>query len=739
MSTKAELYRNWYLNNKESIDSLLSKPDVFEYVTKYGIVQSFTTKFLCNKKACEQPCENDSYLDQNEKRIATNPELINFFQSIYHAGTIEQFNEYFICPNQLNKRVDTIFHYLFDLFKKGVYVYIKDNNIRVYLPFSNTNYVNDWGKNLKTYKGDFRTVVQLEEKNHWNPKFVSEEYHTMIQKDPTKWYANNIIFRNTIYKNGELRLKDDEGDKSIANFLFLLTELCYNRIIPDVCFFINPRDFPILKKDRYHPYNRLYPKNQVPYLGKQYPIDNTIPIFSQSITDEYSDSLIPNDDDILGILCDSKKELYNTNWSRKKNIAVFRGSATGYGTKPSNNQRLRLHQLANETKSKLLDVKLISLNEKIKVNEDGYVEIIDKNKYPKMNAAYKEENSLSPKEQAMYKYIIHVQGHVAAFRLTRELSYGSLILKVESEWKTWYSDSLIGWRAGDNSVEGRKLRQMAHYIIIDSDLSNLISTIEWCTENKRNDEICEQIAKRALNFYNDHFANNKYIFDYLQTKLVDYSKYQTLAEPEPEPEQKEMKGIIIVPFRDDSSHKRLEQLKKFKEFFDPLFKYEIVYQEDDKLFNRGLLLNKGFLNNQNYDYFIFHDVDLIPDSDLIKTYYEYPEKPIHIGYKGQRWSTNEKFIGGVLSINKDDFIKVNGFPNDFWGWGGEDDALSNRLRINNISVVRPKHGSVTCLENLTIEEKLNDLKNTGQKNNIKREQVEKDKTDWKNNGIAQLS
>jgi hypothetical protein len=728
-------FKEWYLTNKDFIDSLLKNPEFVSIIAKCGIVQSFSTKKFCKKFDI---CENDNYQSE-ESRVPTNKELDNFFQTIYHAGTTEQFFRYASFPDNIDMYIYSGFHYLFDIFKKGIFIFIKNGNIRVFLPFSNSAYRNDWGQNLKTRKGNFKTVLEIEEKSHWNPKFISEKYHTVIQKDPNRWYANSIIFRNTIYKNGNLRFKDDEGDKSITNFLELITELCYTRNIPDVCFFISPRDFPILRKDRYHPYDRLYKGTDLPYLGSMYKI-NEVPIFSQSITDEYADELIPNDDDIIGLLCDSKKELYNTNWKLKKNIAVFRGSATGSGTTPEDNSRLKLYELGKNNQN-IIDAKLIGLNDKIKVDNEGYIATIDIRKYPKMNKEYKEEHSLSPKEQAKYKYIIHVEGHVAAFRLTRELAYGSLILKVISKWKTWYSDQLIGWRIDDNSIEGRNLRDTAHFIIIDSDLSNLISTLKWCMESKRNDEICEKIAGRALEFHKTHFSNKNYMLDYMQEKLTNFSILQKELKSV-------IKGIILIPFRDTPDHSRQKQLDQLLDFFENnldknKLNYDIIIQEDDEGFNRGLLLNKGVLRN-DADYYIFHDADLIPDSKLLEYYYDYPECPIHLGYRGQRWSetsenTNKKFIGGVLSVNKYDFYLVNGFPNDYSGWGGEDDSLAYRFKVNKIMVVQPPNGSVTDLENLTIEQKLKHLKETGQKNMKKREQLEEDKNNWFNNGIKQLT
>lgn len=37
-----------------------------------------------------------------------------------------------------------------------------------------------------------------------------------------------------------------------------------------------------------------------------------------------------------------------------------------------------------------------------------------------------------------------------------------------------------------------------------------------------------------------------------------------------------------------------------------------------------------------------------------------------------------EFFGGVSGLTVKQFKKINGFPNAFWGWGGEDDDLWNR-------------------------------------------------------------
>jgi hypothetical protein len=152
---------------------------------------------------------------------------------------------------------------------------------------------------------------------------------------------------------------------------------------------------------------------------------------------------------------------------------------------------------------------------------------------------------------------------------------------------------------------------------------------------------------------------------------------------------------IIVPYRNNAEQDRAGQLKKFighMKRYHPSWYVLIVEQSDDgKKFNRGALLNIGarIAERMKHDYVIFHDVDLIPLSPIVPYYTTFPEKPIHIG---KAWATKwqgDTFLGGVMSMSIADLKESNGFPNMFWGWGGEDDAMRNRLKKYGIEVYQP--------------------------------------------------
>lgn len=36
------------------------------------------------------------------------------------------------------------------------------------------------------------------------------------------------------------------------------------------------------------------------------------------------------------------------------------------------------------------------------------------------------------------------------------------------------------------------------------------------------------------------------------------------------------------------------------------------------------------------------------------------------------------YFGGVSALSPEQYMKMNGFPNTYWGWGGEDDDIAVR-------------------------------------------------------------
>ncbi|MAR20484.1 MAG: hypothetical protein CMD25_00235 [Flavobacteriales bacterium] len=145
-----------------------------------------------------------------------------------------------------------------------------------------------------------------------------------------------------------------------------------------------------------------------------------------------------------------------------------------------------------------------------------------------------------------------------------------------------------------------------------------------------------------------------------------------------------MKLGIIVPYR-----KRPGHLRKFQQSIESYLKnqdYEliVVEQSDDLPFNRGKLLNIGFQQaiRKQCDYVVFHDVDMLP----INVDYSYSDVPLHLanGFTNSDREIFDTYFGGVTLFPVDLFKKVNGYSNEYWGWGFEDDDLLMRLTEQNI-------------------------------------------------------
>lgn len=149
---------------------------------------------------------------------------------------------------------------------------------------------------------------------------------------------------------------------------------------------------------------------------------------------------------------------------------------------------------------------------------------------------------------------------------------------------------------------------------------------------------------------------------------------------------------IIVPYRN-----RPEQLEIFKEHIlqyvqdtlDADYIIIVVDQVDKKKFNRGKLLNIGFLEakKQNCDYVIFHDVDMLP----VDVDYKYENKPLQLANNfikdGDFDRTIQRnYFGGVTLFPVGDFEKINGYSNLYKGWGFEDDDLLLRCRQLNLEL-----------------------------------------------------
>lgn len=151
----------------------------------------------------------------------------------------------------------------------------------------------------------------------------------------------------------------------------------------------------------------------------------------------------------------------------------------------------------------------------------------------------------------------------------------------------------------------------------------------------------------------------------------------------------EKKLSIVVPYRNREEHLKIfiPSMEKFMKEEEIPYHIFIIHQNDTRDFNRAKLLNVGYKESESFDYFAFHDVDMLPvDSD-----YSYPDGPTHLATRAEQFGYKlpyDGYFGGVTLFDKESFILVNGYANEYWGWGAEDDDILLRCRIKGVNTFR---------------------------------------------------
>ncbi|CAF0729395.1 unnamed protein product [Brachionus calyciflorus] len=255
-------------------------------------------------------------------------------------------------------------------------------------------------------------------------------------------------------------------------------------------------------------------------------------------------------------------------------------------------------------------------------------------------------------------------------------------------------------------------------LCIQEYIYNLASSEEFDLFNFINLNDLEQLSLFSFNLFKSHheysLSKQKIIENYIRIKQNSIH-------------------VIIIPYlkREDNLIDLLSNLHGFlqRQFLNyRIFLAEQINQ--DEAFNKGRLYNTAFeFIMKNYGSLvkcmILHDVDLIPESDYNiyecdDDYYNYvydgyDDKlllddwlltPRHLSFSIRHDSNldmrNKKnindvyvkspyelLVGGVLCIRPRVFQLINGFSNDYWNWGAEDDDFAMRMIAKDVCVKRP--------------------------------------------------
>eukprot|EP00930_Biecheleria_cincta_P015435 TRINITY_DN12886_c0_g1_i1.p1 TRINITY_DN12886_c0_g1~~TRINITY_DN12886_c0_g1_i1.p1 ORF type:complete len:978 (+),score=135.56 TRINITY_DN12886_c0_g1_i1:80-3013(+) len=176
--------------------------------------------------------------------------------------------------------------------------------------------------------------------------------------------------------------------------------------------------------------------------------------------------------------------------------------------------------------------------------------------------------------------------------------------------------------------------------------------------------------------------------------------------PRPEPaspshyvQSKPKRIALVVPFRDRGAHleRFRERIQAHAESWNSRgvkhhWHVFVAEQFDNQLFNRGYLFNVGLhyatefekKTGQQFDCVVMHDIDILPTPVVDYGWCLWPNQ---LSGEIECWNWGVPYpdnVGGVVSLSPQHWRAINGFSNEYEGWGGEDDDLYLRLKINNL-------------------------------------------------------
>ena len=683
--------------------------------------------------------------------------------------------------------------YIFENYKRGVLIGIKNNKLSIFLPFTSkkmrTNvtsmYIDSEDKKImemidglikkdenendglneaekkeldKLVKISMNNVRREIERNEGEKNKKVDQKINRIELDRRKWMINNCFLNTT---RGEY-----VADGNALLMLDMMNELLSKRKVSDCIFLFQDRDHNIIREDFKEAYDAVYRNDEL--IDNKYLKYKFAPIMEFGGRKNYAGIPIINFEDwqyyTSQYFADGCENGYVTekisnlekNWKNKINKLFFRGAATGCGITPETNIRLKLCELAN-LKPEYFDVAINKSNEKFKITSDG-IKMINLNEMKRRKIDINKKFTADNNEKSKYKYIIVLDGHVAAYRLNFDLSLGSVIFLVEnSKYRIWSTRLLEPWKT---------------FIPVNEDLSDLIDKIKWCIDN---DDECKKISNNTSELYNT-YLNKEGMLDYMQYSIYKLSTIQNKNFIR-ELKYPNKKIAIITSFRSNTDRSkginddRDRELDMYLQFYPKIMKklcgdnfhiYIIEQQNDGEKFNIAKLKNVGYdiVFNKlkcDYDNIVFIDIDNLANSYLLDYFfYNYSNDICILSRFGTRYSTDKHnrkldplkqyYSCSNIVITPESFLKCNGYPNNFWGWGGEDDAFRLRLYLNNINFSLPDDNTFIIDTESNNEGKLIDTVELKKKDLVdtfiemnKFEKIINQTISYQNNGINQLN
>lgn len=213
------------------------------------------------------------------------------------------------------------------------------------------------------------------------------------------------------------------------------------------------------------------------------------------------------------------------------------------------------------------------------------------------------------------------------------------------------------------------------------------------SENKHRKPFCKPVNESSFDVdsakYKMIIDKKIYEFDEIEEEVKNVTKIKFGGSYSPKSCTPKQKIAIIIPYRD-----RLDNFKIFLTNINRLLIHQnitygiyTVEPLTNLTFNRGILMNIGYVeslkdSNNTWNCFLFHDVDMIPE-DFRNLYKCENDLPVQYAIAVSKfgYSTSGYFshyFGGITAFTREQYRRINGFSNNYFGWGAEDDDLLYR-------------------------------------------------------------
>ncbi|XP_032909088.1 beta-1,4-galactosyltransferase 3-like isoform X3 [Catharus ustulatus] len=155
------------------------------------------------------------------------------------------------------------------------------------------------------------------------------------------------------------------------------------------------------------------------------------------------------------------------------------------------------------------------------------------------------------------------------------------------------------------------------------------------------------------------------------------------------------KSAILVVYRNQEKylHHLLYYIHPFLQRQQLSYTIYLIQQVGTGSFNRAKLLNVGVreaMKDEEWDCLVLHNINLVPENDynlyICDEYY--PKHMASAMDKFQYTLPYKSFFGGVSALTPEHYMKINGFPNTYWGDGGENDDIATRIHLAGMKIVR---------------------------------------------------